>query len=277
MKKTFSSAFIVAALAASSSFAAVTTDTFGPGEILVSFFTGTSSTTGVNKNLLVNLGSYSQFDNNDGATIPFSATIIADLAATYGNNWNSRTDITWLVTGTTGSTAIAGVPRNTIFATSPRSNIGDAPVSINSNSQSALGTVVTNITAVAGSYDLNETTSNSSVTVVVDASDTNSVISRYTGSTPQFSFLNNNDTQGSNVSDFYALVPTSPLTGTTLPSGAAVDSDGIVFTRGTNYLGYFTLTSSGFSFTAIPEPSSYAALFGVLALGCVAVRRRSRA
>jgi hypothetical protein len=52
----------------------------------------------------------------------------------------------------------------------------------------------------------------------------------------------------------------------------------VVFTRGTNYLGYFTLSSNGLNYTAsgtaIPEPSSYAVLGGLVALGYSAIRRR---
>jgi|HubBroStandDraft_1064217.scaffolds.fasta_scaffold15888_3 hypothetical protein len=39
-------------------------------------------------------------------------------------------------------------------------------------------------------------------------------------------------------------------------------------------LGVFTLSASGLTFTAIPEPSMYAAILGVLTLGFVMIRRR---
>jgi len=43
---------------------------------------------------------------------------------------------------------------------------------------------------------------------------------------------------------------------------------------GNHLLGTFTLSSSGLTYSAIPEPSTYAAIFGALTMGFVAVRRR---
>jgi hypothetical protein len=42
-------------------------------------------------------------------------------------------------------------------------------------------------------------------------------------------------------------------------------------------LGTLTLSSSGLTFTAIPEPSTYAMILGVFALGFVMLRRRAHA
>ena len=42
-------------------------------------------------------------------------------------------------------------------------------------------------------------------------------------------------------------------------------------------LGTFTLSSTGLTFSAIPEPSAYAAVLGALTLGFVMIRRRTRA
>ena len=42
-------------------------------------------------------------------------------------------------------------------------------------------------------------------------------------------------------------------------------------------LGTLTLSSSGMTFTAIPEPSTYAMILGVFALGFVMLRRRAQA
>jgi hypothetical protein len=277
MKNNLQSFLVAASLTASVAFAAVPTDTYDAGDILLGFYT--ASGTGATKNLMVNLGSYEQFDNNNGATVAFAPGLVADLVATYGSNWNTRTDITWAVTGTIGSSAISGMPRNTIFATSPRVNAGNSPVSIFSNTQSALGAVVTPVSAISNIFNVTDTTTNSSVTVVVDGGNPDSFFTRQgSNSGPQFNTSTNNDTNGLNISDFYGLVPTSPTNGTTAPSGAATDADGLVFARGTNYLGYFTLSSNGLNYTAsgtaIPEPSSYAVLGGLVALGYSAIRRR---
>ena len=269
-------ALSVAALAATTGvFAATTTDTQAAGDILLGFYT--SSGTGATQNLIVNLGSFTQFDSNNGGTITFSSSIVADLAATYGANWNSRTDLEWTVTGATYTGSVNGLTRNTIFATSPRASIGNSPASIDSASDGILAAVRGNIQAIGNTYNNTETTANSSVSVVV-STNTDSLYSRQqTSNAAQFGPNNANFTNGTSISDFYGLVPTL---GGVAPTGLSTDASGLVWSRGSNYLGYFTLDGSGLSFTAagsaIPEPSSYAAICGLAIMGYVAAGRRRR-
>ncbi len=276
MKSSVLSLSLAALAATSAAFAATTSDPQGAGDILIGFYTSTG--TGATQNLIVNLGSYTQFENNNGSTVSFSANIVADLAATYGANWNSRTDLEWTVTGATYATVVNGLTRNTIFSASPRVSVGDAPSAISSGSDSTLSAVRTNIQAIANTYNLTDTTVNGTVNVVVD-SNVDSLYSRQqTSNAPQFGPNNANVAAGTTISDFYGLVPAS---GGTAPTGLSTDASGLVWGRGTNYLGYFTLSGSGLSFTAsgtspIPEPSSYAAILGLAAMGYVAAGRRRR-
>jgi len=277
MKNIFK-ASLVALTAASAAIAATTTDTFNSGDVLVGFYSDTGTGGTSKMNLMVNLGSYTNFDNKDGATTNFSSSIVSDLVATYGSSWNTRTDISWSVAGFIFP-AKDGLPRNTVFATSPRANVSDAPIAIASNTDSFLSANArTPIAGIATAFNYVETTANSTLNVLVsDASgginnnvSANSFRTKLAANAPQFGYINTNDTNGSNVSDFYAVLPTDG----TAPSGTAAASG---YTLGSNKLGYFTLDSNGLSFTstaAIPEPSTAAALAGIVVLGCVVSRRR---
>ena len=255
--------------------ATTTTDTFTAGEILLGFYA--TGGTGASKNLVANLGSFDNFDNNNGTSVSIlSASLVADLNATYGSSWNTRTDITWSVTGANFAQSVNGLTRNTIFATSPRASVTDAPISITGGSDGTLAGIRLNVNSINTAYDAATTTANSTVTVVIDGSNPDSMQARLVNSSsPQFGTDNTNSAAGVTISDFYGLVPTSAGVN---PNGAAVDTDGVVFARGTNYLGYFTLSSNGLNYTAsgtaIPEPSSYAVLGGLVALGYSAIRRR---
>lgn len=274
-----SSALAAALLAFSSpAFAALVSDTFDAGDVLLSFYTATGA--GATQNLIVNLGAYQQFDDNDGRTFAFSSGIVADLAATYGAAWNTRADLIWAVTGATFTGSVDGLTRNTVFTTSPRATLGSSPIAIPSNTDSALSTSRNQIQSVANAFNTTQTTANSTVSVILSNSNADAFYTRQQGSnTVQFGNSNNNQAAGTTISDLYALVPT--VNGIA-PAGGAVDESGLVFGRGTNYLGYFTLSGTGLTFTAsgtspVPEPSAFALLGGALALGFATVRRRRRA
>jgi hypothetical protein len=167
---------------------------------------------------------------------------------------------------------VDGLTRNSIFATAVS---GAAPIA--SASDGILGTVRSNVSSIGTAFNAFDTTAHSTVSVVVASSNVNSMQARLTtNNSAQFGASNQNVTTATSVSDFYALVPT---TGGTAPNGLATDGDGIVFARGTNLLGTFTLDASGLSYvsgaSAIPEPSTYAALAGAVVLGLAASRRRS--
>jgi hypothetical protein len=76
--------------------------------------------------------------------------------------------------------------------------------------------------------------------------------------------------------DFYAVIPTGVT-----PSGLAVDGTEFLYASGANLLGKVYLDASGLSYlasgspaSAVPEPSTYAALAGAAVLGLAAYRRR---
>ncbi|HEX2746736.1 MAG TPA: hypothetical protein VHM91_01960 [Verrucomicrobiales bacterium] len=73
--------------------------------------------TGTETNLEVNLGPASQFYGAAaGSTQVLTGLSVDDLKAVYGDDWNTRTDLTWGIAGTTGITAVNGVAARTIWA-----------------------------------------------------------------------------------------------------------------------------------------------------------------
>ena len=161
MKNSLKTLLLASVATASSAFAATTTDTFDIGDIMLGFTA--SSGTGAGQNLMVNLGSYQQFDNNDGATINFTSGIIADLNATYGSEWTTSGLVKWSLIGTTSAiAALDGISRKTIFTTVAFG--ATAPASASDLSQGGDTTDVTSMTTL---YNGSTTTGNSSVSVVV--------------------------------------------------------------------------------------------------------------
>ena len=266
MKTQFKLLYLAASLSATGAIAATTTDTLTEGDILFGVYA--SGGVGSTQNLIVNLGGFQQFDNRDNQTTQLSSTILADIASTFGSSWNSRTDLTWVVAGATFAQSVDGLTRNSIFASSPRMDVSDQPASISAGSNGTQAPIVNSFASVGNTYNNASIIGSGTVTVVVDGSDVDSLNSRLTStSAPQFGTNNVNDTTGSNVSDFYALVPTS--------GGVAPTGNASAYTRGTNYLGYFTLSSTGLSYTAaVPETSSFAFVGGLAVLGSALLRRR---
>lgn len=265
-------ALVLSAVAFSSAaYAAVSTDLIEAGDIFIGFYAASGE--GAGRNLIVNLGAYQQFDNRDGGSFSVTNVAIADLSGIYGADWNTRTDLVWTVTGFTSNTSVDGLTRNSVFASSPRVDIGNAPDAIASNNDSALALDRTNIETIKNLFNVTDTTANSTVSVNVDATHSQAFTNRQNANnTARFGPLGANDASGTNITDFYGLVPTS---GGIAPAGNAAANG---WTRGSNYLGTFTLDATGLTFTAstsaVPEPASFAALGGLVALGFAASRRR---
>jgi PEP-CTERM motif len=261
---------LAAAVSLSASAFAITTptDTWNPGELMLGFSTSTG--TGSSTDLMINLGSYTQFATFDGTTSLLSIVNTNDIAAVYGTDWNTRTDLNWAVAGSmSNSTTTAGIPKSTVFSVTPHGN-----AAISSQPITSLNADITDIAAMGtNAFNTADTTgySNGSTVGVAD-SNVDSFNSRYkTSPTARFGVGNYNVTTGTEISDLYGLVPTSGL-GVTNPTAAN-------WIKGSNLLGSFTLDSTGLSFTAVnvsavPEPSSYAAIGGLAALGFGVSRRR---
>jgi hypothetical protein len=252
---------IKAALVAAAFYGAVAsaqTYTYNPGDLLAAF-----RQTG-SPDLIVDLGSVSQFQQPNG-TSPVNLTGVSSaLASTYG----SLNGLYWSVFTYVGTTSSLG-SANTLWLSDPRSDVNiqtAAPRSASFNSQgyvigemsaivdatkSGFATIIAD-QAVQLSSGLNEGGDPISYTVGVGTyGDFNGTlrgtVENYTG----VSFVS-----GSSVSDLYQQNPGTANLGT--------------------YLGDFSLESSGsFTFNPVPEPSTWAML-GAGMMTLFAIRRFGR-
>jgi hypothetical protein len=238
--------------------ASAQTYAYNPGDLLAAF-----RQTG-SPDLIVDLGSVSQFQQPNG-TSPVNLTGVSSaLASTYG----SLNGLNWSVFTYVGTTSSLG-SANTLWLSDPRSDVNiqtAAPRSASFNSQGyVIGemSAIVDVTklgfatiiadqAVQLSSGLNEGGDPISYTVGVGTyGDFNGTlrgsVENYTGA----SFVS-----GSSVSDLYQQNPGTANLGT--------------------YLGDFSLESSGsFTFNPVPEPSTWAML-GAGMMTLFAIRRFGR-
>ena len=253
------------------------TITAGTNDLILGFYA--TGGTGAATNLEVDLGSVSQFYNVSG-TLALPGLSVSDLSATYGANWFNRTDLFWGVVGTTGAATGTTIGGNTIAAKTLWGGRAESTLGLQSTPWSAgstfaqqgpANTIATMYTGALGSLNGATATANSATAALIDNTLAGSW-SKQEGSTASaFGFFNpkslfDNGTPGNGgvVTDLYELQP---------GSGAG------------SYVGSFALNANGLAFSgsaagagaaAVPEPSTYAALMGVAALGVAAIRRRKK-
>jgi hypothetical protein len=201
------------------------------------------------------------------------------LTNIYGGNWNTRPDLYFGVVGAAGATAVGpnGQPILTIWASSAKTGGSSPAPAWNQNAASYYTTPNTNIGTVYNAF-----------LTGVSLADINSQTSAFgatlKGSSISAAAFGSWSATGNGASlataNAFGLAPLGSTNGvsfeTTSGSGLSLDLYQLVPGSGNAQdLGYFTLASNGgLTFTAIPEPSAYAALLGAAALGLVAIRRR---
>ena len=213
-----------------------------------------SGNLGATTSYLVNLGQYSQFrDATANSTITLSlGNLGADLVATYGSDWNTRSDLYWGIFG------VSNTANPTVYASRAESTPGtlsNAWPLLDSISRGSTANQITSVLQGVSGYQGSEATSNSTVAAVqANTANTSSYNKQVAtagtndfGSTSSWSSIEGNFGAGTagTALDLYRISP-------------SVVADP----------GHFTLSDSGVvSFTAIPEPSSAGlAAAGVLPL-----------
>lgn len=264
---------------------AQSTITAGFNDLVLGF--RATSGTGSTLNLEVDLGSISQFQSPSSSSFTLTRLSALDLTSTYGSSWNaSGTTVTWGIVGTTGATAAGtgGVPAKTLWATKPWDVSGATDVAGTAWNRgstfaqqapaNAIATLFTGANALNGATS----TANSAFSAVFTAGTPNSD-----------STWSSLDLKTANVSFGYFNPTVDQTADFSLAQGSYLLSDLYQITPGSGastYLGTFGLkadgtltfaTSSSFFTTAVPEPSTYAAIAGALALGLVVIRRRRQA
>ena len=256
MKKFLISAS-VAVLGALSTQAGVTA---GLDDLVLGFKSSTAT-----NNLMVNLGSSSQFAMGGTQPVSWSKDVSSLLTTAYGSDWNTITSLNWGVAGTQG----AQDPEKTAFVTSQWGTAAGTlgvqnSVQWTSVNSSGMGSAATNIGKVySGLTGASAANTLSSDAVNILASNGSSWSSATTTGgafvifNPQTRFQN----QVTRLAD-----------GTMFSASDLYQMD---FGVAGQFQGTFALDQSGIlTFTAVPEPSTYAMILGALTLGVVAVRRR---
>jgi hypothetical protein len=263
-----------AALLAATASAQNATVSYNDGDLNMGF--RVISGTGSASDILTDLGNVSNFVGlASGTVLTFTSSnpstgignLDADLIATFGSDWFSRIDsgtggaaLRWgaVATVSFAGDGASGDPVNTLYATR---DSGSAPWQRAANQN-------TGRSAVAGmgenSYDLSTSTGNSNFNVVQAGSQNGSWIFYAPGGPgatggAQFGYFSPTvEATGIGLLPLYRIQP---------GTGASV------------LLGNFSLDSAGdLTFTAIPEPSTYAMLgLGTVGLAGVMILRRRRA
>lgn len=283
--------------------AAGVTTTYSNAELFIGF-----RQSGVANTLAVNIGAATQYIptnisnlgtaapggqfNVSFGTVPVGTpgagdavtNLDADLTAVFGGGWatnnqaNSSLDVSWAIAGTTSTTSnsspIAGLTKRSIFLTVARtspSTVASAPGDFDID-----GSASPNINSFAqgvgaGSYKGRTSTINSNKAYIGAASDGNNwgTQAGTAGSTFGVGFNAEQPLSGANsgptdsVLDLY-LFPNT-LSGTP------------TFATDPTYLGSFSLSSGGvLSYTAVPEPSTFALVAITGTVFTVFLRRRNR-
>ena len=146
-----------------------------------------SDGTGATKNYLVKLGSASNFTN--GASIASFGTdgsIATDLASLFGSDWNTRTDLFWSVSGTTGSfESVGGLPAKTLFASIAEMTPGTFEterVWVRASS-TAQGIVTSRMNSLSNAFTSSNLSPNNPLGVIQNQTDSNSYGSFQKGGT----------------------------------------------------------------------------------------------
>ena len=263
----------IAGLAASAS--AQTTLTAPSTDLYLGFYA--TAGTGSSSNLEVDLGAISSFTTGawaDGQAHSIGHLSALDLSATYGSSWNTSTSLFWGLAGATGTSSNPNIFISHV-ATPGTASGGYDIVNSSLASQASRRTARAGISSISTNLAGLTSTVNSNFATVVATSSGGSWSSLGVDTANQVDFTQYNLPEFDN--------------GTNIAHGSYAVSDLYELTNAgaEAYIGSFALDSSGqlwfsssassFAATAVPEPATYAAIVGALALGAVVIRRRRQA
>lgn len=273
--KTLASALVAVAAV---QLASAQTTTWNAGDLIVGF----RSTNGAETNsLMINVGSV--FAIRDGGS--FSVNINSQLTSVYGADWFTSGQVNFgaissaYATNSTDTTAPNGDPGRTTYYTQRTSTVGFSGAdSADQLGTSARSTFNTNaLSLINGAFGFTGQTNLGNNSASVANSFSNSWAGKTSGTTDFGVFGSPNEVDAvinneTTYVDLFRML--NYTTNAVSPAYAQVAN-----TVGTaQFIATIQITSDGtLSTSAIPEPSSFAALAGVAALGLVASGRRRRA
>jgi len=244
----------------------------GNGDLVLGIYA--TAGTGNGNTLQVNLGEFTRFAKFDGSTVTISELALADLNNFGASGAFARSTVSWGVIGYSGTSTYTSTgtglktTRNTLFATSTGS--------LNSGSINAQVGAAGAIGGLYGTLANGTATANSSSSMYVTSDSFSWAGQQIAGAPLDFGFFTSTVTSTADVASLslYELLPSNATNATYTETGITAADKGVPRLLGNFNLasnGTLTFTNAG---TAIPEPSTYAAIAGSVILGVVAYRRR---
>lgn len=252
---------------------------YDAGDLVLSFYTtgGIGSTTNVSVSLGDAATSFrgnldgtgvltgsTYFTANGNGTYTFNTSLATALSNAFGSSWSSRTDLYWGIVGnktnSASASAVGGDPRRTVYVSQ-----GASDAAYSGLSAAEVAGVATNLQSFLGAFDAMNADSSTTLVATYDESTANSYESW--------------QANGTRLADWDAFSASNATIGTTLATDRLLSitngasPTGVVGTGSS--IGTFSLSSTGtLTYSAVPEPSTYAllALAGVVVF--FAIRRR---
>ncbi len=256
-------------------------DPYADGDLILGFRAtgGTGGTT----NLLLNLGSASNFRDAATQTTLSLGNLDADLDSIFGGSWNTRSDVLWSISGTQ-FTAGNGFTNRALFASRaqafPLGPVGSSnSVAWARGSTSTQGIPAGKLAAFGTKYGVGTTGAVSGTDQIESTNAPLGLVQPHaqTNSYEEFMSGGSQSSSGSSFAYFSGGIESSFANGA---NGTALDF--YIMPAGTGagtYEGTFTISNSGdvtYTPQGVPEPSSALMLaLGGTALGFI--RRRQRA
>jgi hypothetical protein len=235
------------------------------GDIFIGF--RASGGDGGSTSYLINLGSSLQFRNaTPGSSFSLNSigNIFNDLVAIYGEDWNTRADLSWGVFGhaTSASPSVYASRQRTDINT-PAAAWATLSLSALNNVDSQIGAVIDNINGYRG----RDATANSPVAAIQP---------NFAGSASY-----NQQVATPGVTDFGSLSQWESIEGSFANGTGGTALDFFRLTAGgVSNLGAFSINDNGIiTFTAaaaVPEPSTYALILAAAGIAIVSTRMRKR-
>jgi hypothetical protein len=254
--------------------------TVATGDLILGF--RASGGQGAGTNLEVNIGHASAYTNPSSSSFAVSGLSVLDLVSTYGANWNTRSDLSWGIVGTTGTDIVGSAPARTIWASNAEGVPGTPSSAWTRSSasglQNASNAISTMYSGPSGALSSGIATANSSVSSFID----NTLGGSWTVQddlTSGVSFRRFNPT----VTGALNTIPATPAVydGTRgytvldlweIRPGTSGDPGTLVGAFGLSSDGGLVFSSNPGVFAAVPEPS--AILTGLGAAFALLIRRR---
>lgn len=234
------------------------------GDIFIGF--RASGGDGGSTSYLINIGSSLQYRNaapGTSFTLNSIGNIFNDLVAVYGDDWDTRADLSWGIFGHTTSAS------STVYASRARVDINTPAAAWTALTSTALNSVDSQIGAVidgVNGYRGRDATANSPVAAIQP---------NFAGAA---SYYQQVATPG--LTDFGSLSQWESIEGSFAngTSGSVLDLFRLA-TSGVSNVGSFSINDNGvitFTAAAVPEPSTYALLLAAAGIAVVSARMRKR-